>query len=61
MDDQVLFMTTCMETWMVSDHAAMTDPLRRQIPNLGVAASGEPVPRPVKPEEPNGQSLTYRE
>jgi hypothetical protein len=24
-DDQVLFMTTCMETWIVADHAAMKD------------------------------------
>jgi hypothetical protein len=24
-DDQVLFITTCMETWIVADHAALTD------------------------------------
>jgi hypothetical protein len=24
-DDQVLFMTTCMETWIVADHSALTD------------------------------------
>jgi hypothetical protein len=24
-EDQVLFMTTCMETWIVADHAALTD------------------------------------
>jgi len=24
-DDQVLFMTTCMETWIVADHAALAD------------------------------------
>jgi hypothetical protein len=43
-DDQVLFMTTCMETWIVADRAAMKD-------HYGAKLQASALPSPMKLEK----------
>jgi hypothetical protein len=39
-DDQVLFMTTCMETWIVADRDALKEHYGNEIAGLSVATAG---------------------
>jgi len=45
-DDQVLFMTTCMETWIVADRSALADHFKNSLQHSALPALNELENRP---------------